>query len=330
MTVREIEDDLLSDLYPLYFTPEPSKRWLNSKRWAEGKGLDPRVVNAAVDDLLAADLIHVTTGVAIALSNEGAIEVEEKRGLVSPDLVAARLATRDAIVEAYVALYEREGPTAFKAWVEMHPDLRVPSDDFQMNVGILLSKDLLEWPKDFPEGFRPQGKYRATAKGRQTIRVKHLLADRSRRFRELGSTADVARRGHELEQLLLDVVRSEGWEGEPNVRGPGEENDLVINQGMSFFLVECRWRKKRTEASGLGGLHHRVTARAGARGLFVSMSGYTSGALKNAEDRLEGCVIVLFGPKDVADIIEGRRRFTDLLTARVKLAMSRRKIAVDE
>ena len=234
---------------------------------------------------------------------------------------------RFAMVDAYTKLYEDKGSQARRDWEEVADELGVDHAEFHINRDVLYDYGYLE-------GVTPGAPrhYRATPEGRRwTFEIRARKA-RVARLNELTHSAAItpASRGHALEALLQEQVETEGWEAERNVRGPGEEHDIVISAGRDVFFVECRWRKEKAEAGDLAKLRDRITARAGARGLFVSMSGFTAGALRDAEDRLERCVMLLFGPKEVGDVLTGTKRFTDLLNERFKLAVSRRKIVVDD
>jgi hypothetical protein len=144
----------------------------------------------------------------------------------------------------------------------------------------------------------------------QEWRRRIAVADEYERLR---NDDNPQRRGRKLEPLLRTVVQNEGWEAEANVHAPGEENDLIIHQGREYYIVQCKWEKDPVQRSYFGDLRDRMTSRAGVRGVFVSLSGYTEEAVKDAIDRLETAILLLYGPEDVGRIMRGGTTFTALL-----------------
>ena len=84
------------------------------------------------------------------------------------------------------------------------------------------------------------------------------------------------KRGHELEGLLVQIMKADGWECELNVRGRGEEHDIVIHRDREYYLIECKWHKAPIEPASIREFRDRVSSRVHVQGIFVSMSGYTS------------------------------------------------------
>jgi len=324
---RELQVELLRELYIERFGPNASRGHFNWRTWAETRGVDERVAMASYQDLSDKGLVEAfALGGYVEITSRGALFAEEN-GVAPADLVRHHNAVRFAMVDAYTKIYEERGPHAWRDWEKVADDAKIGHPDFHLNRTILFDYGYLE-------GVRPGAlrEYQATPEGRRWVEQIRGRKARVARLNELQNDPEVApaARGHELERLLQEHVQTEGWDAERNVRGPGEEHDIVISHGRDVFFVECRWRKEKAEAGDLSKLRDRISARAGAMGLFVSMSGFTSGALRDAEDRLERCVMLLFGSKDVSDVLTGVKSFTDLLNERFKLAVSRRKIVVEE
>lgn len=327
MIDRNLQGVLLRVLYERHFGPTANEESFNWRTWAEARGVDEAVAFASYGDLEDKGLIKASAcGGFAEITSPGVLFVEENDA-APEELVRHHSAVRFAMVDTYTRLYEREGLYASRDWEEIAREAAVSPSDFHLNRELLFDLGYLE-------GLMPNSarEYRATAFGRHWVDKIRGWNARVARLNALNSGTEVtpAVRGHELERLLQEHLVTEGWEAERNVRGPGEEHDLVISQERDVFFVECRWRKEKAEAGDLAKLRDRITARAGARGLFISMSGFTSGAIRDAEDRLERCVMLLFGPKEVGVVMRGKTAFTDLLNQRFKTAVSRRKIVVED
>jgi hypothetical protein len=166
--------------------------------------------------------------------------------------------------------------------------------------------------------------YAGCAEAARAIRVRARLD----RFAELkrGTTFTPQERGHEIEKLIEEVAKADGWESDRRVRGKGEEQDLVLHREREYYLVESKWLREKVEAGGVREFAGRVEARAGVRGLAMSMSGFSMNATDEARTKLSTCMLLLFGPQDVESLVTGKRGFTSLLDAKVHAVVARREI----
>lgn len=167
--------------------------------------------------------------------------------------------------------------------------------------------------------------------GKTELIAYEQLQARVASFQELvsGKKFTPQQRGHELEQLLGKVLRQEGWNVESNVRTIGQEHDLIINRQLEYYLVQCKWEKKKMEDYAIGSLRDRVSVAMGMRGIFVSMFGYTSAAIQANTIKLSGAPVLLFGPKDITDLIQGHQTFSSLLSEKFHIASTKRKMLID-
>lgn len=327
MIDQGLQGALLRALYLFHFAPESGQESFNWRTWAEAQGTEEDVAFASYGDLEDKGLVRRSScGGFAEITSSGIILIEENGG--APEgLLRHHADVRFAMLDAYALLYEREGSRGSRDWEEIISDAALSEADFFLNLQLLFDLGLLE-----PCPTEGSRNYRITGSGQLWVQAARGRRARVARLNVLcsGSAVTPAARGHELERLLQEHVMTEGWDAERNVRGPGEEHDLVISHGRDFFFVECRWRKEKAEAGDLSKLRDRISARAGAMGLFISMSGFTSGAIRDAEVRLERCVMLLFGPKEVGAVMRGETAFTDLLNERFKTAVSQRKIVVED
>jgi hypothetical protein len=133
-------------------------------------------------------------------------------------------------------------------------------------------------------------------------------------------------RGRALQKLIAKVIEQHGWGQEESVRTSNEEMDVILFRDREYYLLECKWEKDRVEASVIRELFGKLTNRIDVRGIVVSMSGFTEGAVKQVEDYIGHRIILLFGGEDVRALCYGQARFEDLLNAKYKQLVTKRKV----
>jgi hypothetical protein len=102
--------------------------------------------------------------------------------------------------------------------------------------------------------------------------------------------------------------------------------DVVIHKNRDYFLIECKWEKDPIEAGVVRELYGKLGNRIGVQGVVISMSGFTKGAVQQAEDYAGSRVILLFGPEDIKQIIYRRASFDTFLNDKYQHLVTRRKI----
>ncbi|NUM81196.1 restriction endonuclease [bacterium] len=134
------------------------------------------------------------------------------------------------------------------------------------------------------------------------------------------------RRGQEFQKLFADVIEQYDWRKESEVRTPHEEIDIVINKNREFYLLECKWQKKKIQSGDIGKLFSRIASRSGTNGIFVSMSDYTSGAIKNIIELLPLKVIIPFTRSDVLKLINYEANFDNLINLKYTLLITKKEV----
>jgi hypothetical protein len=133
-------------------------------------------------------------------------------------------------------------------------------------------------------------------------------------------------RGRELQKLLATIVAHQGWSQEEGVRTSHEEMDVIVFREREYYLVECKWEKDAIESGVIRELYGKLENREGVRGVVVSMSSFTTGAAKQAEDYASKRIILLFGPDDMRGMVYGQVTFDQLLNEKHKELVARRRI----
>jgi hypothetical protein len=96
-------------------------------------------------------------------------------------------------------------------------------------------------------------------------------------------------RGQRLNGLLAEVLQSWGHRAQDDLNASGNI-DVAFAIGDQRYILEAKWERKRIGIGPISKLQRRVEQRlAGTVGVFLSMKGYTSDALKQLKDgkRLE-------------------------------------------
>ena len=102
--------------------------------------------------------------------------------------------------------------------------------------------------------------------------------------------------------------------------------DIVIHKDREYFLIECKWEKKPIEAAVVRELCGRLNNRIGVQGIITSMSGFTSGAVEQAESFASSRIILFFGKEDIESMIYQIEIFSTLLDEKYQKLMTNGKI----
>lgn len=116
------------------------------------------------------------------------------------------------------------------------------------------------------------------------------------RFMELYREADRAKAGRDFEVLLHDLLGAWGLAPSRNYRVPGEEVDNSFLLDGVTYLLEAKWTGERTQAQSLYAFRQKVASKSAyTRGLFLSVEGFTEGAVTGLSTGQEQRLILLDG-----------------------------------
>ncbi len=249
----------------------------------------------------------------------GVLEVEKRR-LIPEEKITRNNEVRYKILEIGSAKYHSEGYGAF-----------ISDDDIDFGDGF--SRSELNFNLDFLEAFGTVkldvnfvGDYsfhieQAGLEQYEKWRRKQFLVDEYNRIANLKPQS----RGIELQKLIAKALEFSGWEQEESVKTSYEEVDVVIHRHREFYLIECKWESKPVQPIAINHLLSKLNKRADTKGIVMSMSGFTKGAVKDVEDSTNQKLILLFGEEDVKKIISDPDSFDRLLTGKYKELAARRK-----
>lgn len=314
MSQTNIEATILQRLYTSYF-PKMDGYGLRALQ-EEGKW-DEREFWHIVDELCDAGLIQeYTNGRVYVITDHGIVHTEEND--IGPiELVAGNRRIRTVALAKYAAHYEEHGQGSELDFRQVvHTEDNLDPDLLGMNLLFLSRLGYL----------RPGslGSYTITSRGRDAAQTWRRRTTLLHNFESLGTLAP-AQRGRAFQHFFTELVQGAGWIAEEGVRASGEEIDVVMHQGNHYCLVECKAKSEPVEAKEIRDFYGKVRDRPNIEGVFISLSGFTSGAVGYIERNIDNALILLFGSQDVVSLFTERSTFNNLLQRKRHILISRRR-----
>lgn len=130
---------------------------------------------------------------------------------------------------------------------------------------------------------------------------------------------DPQKKGYALERIVIDLMKISGIPAEEPFRLVGEQIDGAIKHHGRYYLLEMKWHAEPLEPKHIQSLYMKVLGKYEASGIFIAMSGYTSGVVESVTKGKE-IKIILFDGTHLANVIYGHYTFLDLLNHAIKCA----------
>lgn len=131
------------------------------------------------------------------------------------------------------------------------------------------------------------------------------------RYMAMHEARDPHKRGKDFEVLLADLFRLFDMEPRLSYNLPHEQIDGSLSFDTDDYIVEARWRKELAAPGDLHIFKVKVETKGrNALGIFVSVSGFTAGAL---EAYSSSSPFVVFTGDDVYTVLDGRCTLNSLL-----------------
>ncbi len=315
MDQAEVENITLRHLYEAFFSGERS---YNLYKVREEVGWDDGAYWKVVDYLTHQHLIKAwMMGGNYIITSYGTIHAEEN-SLVPEELQKENQRIRTAALDILANIYEESESSFADVHIQTLTDkIGVDAHSLVNNLEVLEDLDYVD-PVTMSS-------FEITYKGLDAVKEWRqrlgLVAEFERIF-EMSPQP----RGRALQKLFAKVVEKYGWSEEEGARTPHEEMDVIVHKEREYYLVECKWEKDPVEAPVVRELSGKLSNREGVQGMIVSMSGYTSGAIQQAEEYASSRVILFFGTEDVRSLIYKRSSFNVLLNSKYQQLITRRKI----
>jgi hypothetical protein len=110
------------------------------------------------------------------------------------------------------------------------------------------------------------------------------------------------------------------------LRTDHEEIDVVFSKGREYFLVECKWENQPIGPGVVREFFGKLSNRIGVRGILISMSGFTSGSIKQVIKFASNKIILFFGPEDISKLVIEAHSFDEMLNMKYKAFVTKNEI----
>ena len=119
-------------------------------------------------------------------------------------------------------------------------------------------------------------------------------------------------RGYAFEKLFVELMKISGRPVEEPFKINGEQIDGAIKYGAHYYLIELKWTKSKSAHKEISSLYMKVEGKMEARGIFISMNGYSSEILESLPKGKKLQTLLLDG-MHISNVIFGRYTFQELL-----------------
>jgi len=117
--------------------------------------------------------------------------------------------------------------------------------------------------------------------------------------------------------LIREAFTLVGTEGE----GIVEQIDGVIEIDGTIYIVEMKWLKGPVDVGDVARHQVRIFGRSGARGIFISASGYTEPAITNCREFLHHGTLVLCGLQEIVMLLDRQEELKPFLKEKINAAI---------
>jgi hypothetical protein len=133
------------------------------------------------------------------------------------------------------------------------------------------------------------------------------------------------KRGYELESIFTDLMMINNIPVQKSFKIEGEQVDGAIKYDSHYYLVELKWTENKISQAEIASLFLKVEGKLEARGIMISMNGYSKQVLNSLPRGKELKVILLDG-LHLTNVIYGNYSFKELLEYAVEEATLRSNI----
>ncbi len=138
----------------------------------------------------------------------------------------------------------------------------------------------------------------------ELLRVRDLFIDAEK--------LSAQQRGYAFEKLFAELMKISGIPVEESFKIVGEQIDGAIKYGGHYYLVELKWTKTKAAHAEISSLYLKVEGKLEARGIFISMNGYSSEIIQSLPKGKKLTTLLLDG-MHFSNVIFGRYTFQELL-----------------
>jgi hypothetical protein len=132
-------------------------------------------------------------------------------------------------------------------------------------------------------------------------------------------------RGYELEKLFTELMKISNIPVEKSFKIIGEQMDGAIKHEGHHYIIELRWRDKKSSQNDISSLYLKVEGKLEARGIFIAMDGFSNEVLSSLP-KGKGLKVLLLDGIHLSNVIYGLYTFKELLDYALNQASLRGEI----
>ena len=314
MNEPEVRNEILRHLYDAFFLSESNP---DLKAMVEQRGWEETPFWNLIERMRLQGLVKsAALGGSYAIDVRGVLEAE-RTAIADKELVIANKNARITILLALAKVYEEKGNLHSVPNAELYERTGLERVQARANLLVLHNFYLAKPGGNGCTRLTSSGLYRV-----EEYRKGAGLADEFENISELKPQP----RGRALQKLIARIVERDKWAQEEGLRTSNEEMDVIVFRDREYYLLESKWEKDPTEASVVRELFGKLSNRIGVRGIIVSMSGFTEGAVQQVHDYSGQRIILLFGGVDVRALVYNETTFEELLNAKYNALVTKRVV----
>lgn len=119
-------------------------------------------------------------------------------------------------------------------------------------------------------------------------------------------------RGYAFEKLFPELMKVCGIPVEGSFKIVGEQIDGAIKYDSHYYLIELKWEKKKAAHHEIASLYLKVEGKMEARGIFISMEGYST-KITESLPRGKNVKVLLLDGNHLSNVIFGNYTIQELL-----------------
>lgn len=317
MTQLSVEPEILLNLYQARFCDDGDS---NLKVMCEENGWNESTFWKTVYQLQDKGFIdEFALGGNYRIDSDGIIFAEEN-SIAPEELITRNQQARTRVLDCLARAYEESDfPNSYT-----HLDTLCAKTDLERQ--LLIDNLMVLDDLGYVETGAP-GSYQITYLGLEAVDDWMKRSSLANKFESLTDLAP-QKRGMAFQKLFAEIIEKHGWIQEEGVRTSNEEMDVIASKGREYYLVECKWEKDPIEADVVRELYGKISNRSGMRGIIVSMSNFTSGAIDQVRDYSNSNIILLFGHEDTNSLLYGKESFEDIVDLKFQKLITRREVIV--
>ena len=146
----------------------------------------------------------------------------------------------------------------------------------------------------------------------QTRAAQQILHSFEKKLNDLATKMGSASAGKDFEKWFYELMVFSEITSRPPYKTKGREIDGSITIGDTTYLVECKFTTDQTGVCDIDVFRSKVVSKAdNTMGVFVSMSGYSSVAIKGASG--EKTPLLLLDHNHLYQVLRGIQNFKDVI-----------------